>query len=244
MNKLVANFVALMLLVVTSITHAQTFVVGVEDIDYYPLYAYKEGNYQGVAKEVMDKFASSKGYTFKYKPFPVIRLTKYFVEGQVDLKFPDNEVWAGDAKKGLNVAYSNPVIDYTDGVMVLPASAGKGIGALKKLGLVRGFTPWDYLSLIKTGSVKSKETSSLDALIQQTLHGRVDGAYFNVSVAKYHLAQNLKKPDGLVFDDGLPHTSSSYKLSSHKHPKIIEEFSQFLIDEAGWISEVNKKYGL
>ena len=89
MNKIASYITALILLVAAFASHAQTFVIGVEDIDYYPLYAYKDGKYQGVAKDILDKFASSKGYTFEYKPFPVIRLTKYFVEGQVDLKFPD-----------------------------------------------------------------------------------------------------------------------------------------------------------
>ena len=225
-----------------SLARAQTFTVGVEDIDYFPLYAYRDGTYQGFARDVLTKFAESKGYTFEFKPFPVVRLINYFVEGKVDFKFPDNEVWAGDAKKGVNVRYSDPVVAYTDGVMVLPANRGKGTGALKKLGIVRGFTPWDYLSMIKSGAVVSKEASSLDSLVKQTLHQRVDGAYFNVAVASYYLANGLKQPDALVFDDSLPHTSSNYTLSSHKHPAIIEEFNQFLIDEAAWIRELEKKY--
>lgn len=241
MRKL-TNVVIYCCLFFSSTVVAQTYTVGVEDIDYYPMYAYRDGAYKGAAKEILDKFAASKGYTFEYKPFPVIRLTKYFVEGKVDLKFPDSEFWAKDAKKGVNIIYSDPVLDYTDGVMVLPANKGKGIGNLKKLGTVRGFTPWDYLSLIKSGSVIAKEANSLESLTKQALHGRVDGAYFNVDVASYFLSHNKNQAGALVFDEGLPHTSSSYKLSTHKYPKLIEEFNQFLVDEAGWLAEVRRKY--
>ncbi len=226
----------------SSLAKAQTFTVGVEDIDYYPLYAYRDGAYKGFARDVLAKFAESKGYTFEFKPFPVVRLTNYFVEGKVDFKFPDNKDWAGDAKKGVDVRYSDPVVGYTDGVMVLPANRGKGTGALKKLGIVRGFTPWDYLSMIKSGAVVAKEASSLDSLVKQTMHERVDGAYFNVAVASYYLANEMDKADALVFDDTLPHTTSNYTLSSHKHPAIVEEFNQFLIDKAGLIRELEKQY--
>lgn len=225
-------------------SQAETYTVGVEDIDYYPLYAYRGGAYEGFAKEVLTKFAESKGYTFSYKPFPVVRLTNYFVEGKVDFKFPDNENWAGDAKKNVNITYSDPVVSYTDGVMVLPENKGKGTSALKKLGTVRGFTPWDYLSLIKSGAVVAKEASSLESLVKQALHGRVDGAYFNTVVASYYLENKQNKPGALVFDDSLPHTSSTYKFSSIQHPKIIEEFNQFLVDQAPWVREIESKYGI
>lgn len=242
MNRAFRKYLFLILFLSPS-AFAQTFTVGVENIDYYPMYSYEKGQYKGVASEILTKFAATKGYTFEFKPFPVVRLTKYFVDGEVDFKFPDNSNWAQDAKKGLKVQYSHPVLDYIDGTMVVPANAGKGIGSFSKLGIVRGFTAWDYLSLIKTGSVKVKEATNLESLIQQAIHSRVDGVYFNVAVAKHHLAENLKTPGALVFDDSLPHTNGSYSLSSHKHPKVVEEFNQFLIDEAGWIEDIKKKYG-
>ena len=231
-----------LMLSMSPLTSAQEFTVGVEDLDYFPLYAYKDGAYKGLAREILDKFAEKKGHKFKYKPFPVIRLTSYFVEGKVDLKFPDNAFWASDVKKGKDVKYSGPVVEYTDGVMVLPGKVNLGVEKLLKLGIVRGFTPWDYMGLLKSGAVTSKEASSLQSLIQQTLHGRVDGAYFNVQVASYYLKNELKQPGSLVFDDSLPHTTSTYTLSSIEHPGLIEEFSQFLIDEAGWVTDVTRKY--
>ncbi len=235
---------ALLLCCTTTLSHAETYTVGVENIDYYPLYAEKDGQYVGLAREILDKFAEKSGHTFQYKPFPIVRLTKTYAEGSLDLKFPDNPHWGQDDKKGKSVTYSDSVIEYTDGVMVLPGNLDKGVDAVKKLGTVRGFTAWDWLGLIKSGSVAVKEASNLNALIQQALSGRVDGAYFNVGVANYYLDKEMKQKGALVFDNSLPHTSDSYFLSSIKHPDLIKAFNLFLIDEAGWISATKKKYAL
>ncbi|OUR94971.1 hypothetical protein A9Q81_14500 [Gammaproteobacteria bacterium 42_54_T18] len=235
------------LLLITGIpttAYCDTFIVGVENLEYYPLYEYKDGQYKGLAQTMLDQFGKDKGHTFEYKPFPVLRLTKYFVEKAVDFKFPDNEYWAKDAKLGHTVVYSDPVMEYTDGVLVIPERKGKGIDGFKKLGTVRGFTPWTYMSLIKSGSITVNEGNSLNAVVKQALNNRVDGAYFNVSVAKYFLEHQLKKPNVLVFDESLPHTTSNYHLSSIKHPNIIKQFNAWQIEQAGWILDKRREYGL
>lgn len=222
--------------------NAENFTVGVEAIDYYPLYAYKQGSYQGLAEEILSKFAQQSGHTFTYKAFPVLRLTTNFVQGKVDFRFPDNSHWAGDIKKGKDVVYSSAVINFTDGVMVKAANKGKPIENFKKLGTLRGFTPWDYLSLIKSGKVSPKESTTLKTLVLQTINGRVDGAYFNVAVASYYLKNELKQPGALTFDESLPHTSSTYSLSTIDHPGLIKQFDAFLEKESQWITETKKKY--
>jgi ABC-type amino acid transport substrate-binding protein len=227
-----------------SSAQAQEYTVGVEDLDYFPAYAMRNKEYVGAAREILDRFAQKQGITFSYRALPVLRLTGYFVEGKVDFKFPDNANWAGDAKAGKAIVYSGAVFGYTDGVMVLPGRKGNGLDGFKTLGTVRGFTAWDFLGLVKSKQVEIREANSLDSLILQAINNRVDGGYFNVSVAEYFLANNLKQPGALVFDDSLPHTNSFYTLSSIKNPEIIEKFNQFLAEETTWLAELKKKYGL
>ena len=229
-------------LCISNTTHADNFVIGVEDIDYFPIYQYSAGQYTGAASEILNKFAALNNHSLTYKAFPITRLNKNYLNGKVDFRFPDNGFWAQDQKSGYDIKYSAPVIDFIDGVMVMPSKKGKGISKLKKLGLVRGFTAWDYLDLIKKGSVKIKETNSLESLIKLTSNNRYDGAYFNVDVATYYLNNTLKAPGSLIFDPELPHSKSSYSLSSFKHPKIIEQFNQFLVDQADWIAATKEKY--
>jgi polar amino acid transport system substrate-binding protein len=227
---------------ICNLAYAKNLVVGVENIDYFPIYLYSNGQYTGAASEILNKFATLNQHTITYKGFPITRLNKNFLKGTVDFRFPDNGYWAQDQKKGYDIKYSEPVIGFIDGVMVSPDNKGKGIDNLKKLGIVRGFTAWDYLDLIKKRSVEVKETNSLTSLIKLTTNKRNDGAYFNIDVATYFLNETLKAPDSLVFDPDLPHTKSSYSLSSIKHPKIIEQFNHFLIEQADWIKTVKEKY--
>ncbi len=227
----------------TPAAHAeQTYTVGVEDIDYYPIYAGHTGDYQGYVRELLDAFAEKQGVQLLYEPLPVKRLFNAFLERQeVDLKFPDNPYWNADMREGKNVVYSEGVLDYIDGVMVLPENKGQGKKQLKVLGIISGFTAWEYLGDIENGSITTEESSDYVGLLKKTLAGRLDGAYSNVTVAAYHLS-NMGQEGALVFDDSLPHTRSKYYLSSIKHPELVEAFNAFLIEEAEKVEALKAKY--
>lgn len=225
--------------------HAKTFTVGVENLKYYPHYDNQDGSYVGFARDLLDAFADRQGYTFSYKMRPVKRLYAEFLNKKaLDFKYPDNSYWQGDMKKGKKVLYSTSVVSYIDGLMVAPSDKGNGISNIKKIGTVRGFTPWTYLDMINQGKVKVIENNSFIGLIKQTLKGRVDGAYLNVSVAKYQLDEVMKKKGALVFDESLPHTRSSYYFSTIKHPKIIKEFNAFIKDDKTLVNKIKRKYKL
>lgn len=223
---------------------AQTYTVGVENIEYYPQYSYVDGEYTGFGRAVLDAFAKAKGYTFDYRPLPVARLFATFVAGDLDLKYPDNAYWSADMKKSVTVTYSDPVVAYIDGVSVQPARLGQGADAVKVLGIVRGFTAWDWLDRIKGGTVQVQENNSFGALLDQALLGRVDGVYANVAVVNHLLEAKLKKPGALVFDPGLPHTKSAYHLSTIRHPKLVAEFNEWMHDNQASIDRMKAEYAV
>ncbi|MES2015575.1 MAG: transporter substrate-binding domain-containing protein [Pseudomonadota bacterium] len=223
----------------------KTFTIGVEDLEYYPQKSHKGDEFIGFGRELLDAFAKSRGYTFKYKILPLNRL---FLENlktkSLDFQYPDNSYWEAHLRKGVTVHYSKPVMPYIDGVMVLPENKGRGINNFKMLGTMTGFTPWNYLDLIKQKRVTVFENDSFIALLKQVSLKRVDGAYINVEVAKYQLREMLHQPDMLVFDPDLPHTKDFYYFSSVKHPKVIEEFNKFLATEVGTYEQIRKKLGI
>lgn len=224
---------------------AKTYTVGVENLKYYPHYNHIDGEYGGFAKDILDAFAKSKGYKFSYEARPVKRLYAEFLKKQVlDFKYPDNSYWQGDMKKGIKVIYSVPVVSYIDGMMVEPVNKGNGVSKVKKIGTVRGFTPWTYLDMINQGEIKVVENNSFVGLIKQTLKGRVNGAYLNVAVAKYQLDEVMKKPGALVFDESLPHTKSSYFFSTIKYPKVMKEFNAFMKKDRKIVNTIKRKYKL
>ena len=235
-------WLAAVLLGSTAWADGKTFTVGVETLDYLPHYSMQGGEYKGFAADVLREFGREKGYSIQFKPFPVARLISVFVAGEVDFKYPDNANWAGDAKKGATIVYSDAVSEITDGAMVLPNMKGKTV--LKTLGAPRGFTPWSYIGDINAGKIKVQELDSVDAVIKSVQSKRVDAGYANVDVAMYYMKNVMKTPDVLVFDEALPFDRFTVHLSTIKQVAVLEEFNQFLKDKKAVIDSLRAKHGL
>ena len=222
--------------------HADRFVVGVEELRYLPYYDHHNGQYGGMARDVLDAFSRDSGHQFDYRALPIKRLYVEFLAGNLDFKFPDNPTWAGKDKTGKTVYYSAPVMPFIDGVLVLPARKGTGSARLQTLGTVQGFTAFDYLDAIAAGKMRLLEIGTLEALIQASLYQRIDGSYFNVVVAERYLSTRMKLPGALVFDPALPHTRSHYHLSSLRHAAVIAQFDQFLQRNQELLAELRRKW--
>ena len=242
--KIMPALLLIFLSVLPSVAQPRRVTIGVEDLYYRPFYYMEKGEYKGVSRELLDAFAKSRNLVFQYKALPVYRLYKEFLAGEVDLKYPDSPYWKSDAKKGRSITYSNPVIPFIDGVMITPENKGKGIGHIKVLGTVLGFTPWSYMKLIKAGEVKVIENNSFDGLLEQVIMGRINGAYMNPVVARYRLNKVLKKPGALVFDPDLPHIKDAYRVSSLKNPAIIDHLNRFLKENAQLVREIKARHDI
>lgn len=224
---------------------AQTYVVGVENLPFAPHYSTDaQGNYQGFARDVLDLFASSSGISLEYRPLPVDALLPALLSGEVDLKYPDNPDWAPELKAGKTLRYSQPVTQYVDGVLVAPERLGQGIGALKRLALVEGWTPRGYEAPIQAGQISLAPSADLRQMVHTALKRQADGAYFNVVVATYYLDNIRAKPGALVFDPSLPHTRSAFHLSTVRQGDLIQRFDRFLVDHAKEVAALKAKYGV
>ena len=218
----------------------KTFIVGVENINYFPYYSSIKNNYKGASREILDAFAKSKNYKFIYKPLPIKRLYAEFLNIQhIDFKYPDNPYWKSNLKKNKKIYYSKNILPFIDGTIVKRENIGKKI---KILGTVSGFTPWDYLDKIKKGEVIVEESKNLKSLLINTVKGFFDGAYVNVEVAKYIQKNILHKSKELVFDSSLPYTKDGYKLSTIKYPEIIKELNEFLKTNQRLVEQIKIKY--
>ncbi len=242
MKKLLSTLFISTLILFSHASIADEFVVGVENIEYYPIYAKRDSAYTGYARAILDAFAEKSGHSFTYKMLPIKRLFVDFVKGDLDLKFPDSPYWKKDLKQGKNIIYSESVLEYIDGVLVVPEALGKGKGELKTLGILRGFTPWEYLDDIKAKRMKLKEVNSLKSLVNMSNAGRINGVYSNVIVAKYFLEHTILDKRAVVFDGDLPHTRGNYYMSSIKHPKLIASFNKFMAENESLVESLKVKY--
>ncbi len=221
----------------------QTYVVGVEAIDYFPAYDGASAEYRGCGRAIMDLFAAENDITFVYKAFPVKRLFAEYLNTQaLDFKFPDNPLWSKKDKQGKSVSYSNPMYRYIDGVMVKPENRDMPLEQLKNMGIIAGFTAWEYLELTHSGQIALDEVNNYAALLKKTVMGRTQACYSNVAVAKYNLRETINQPDALVFAKALPHTKSSYQLSTRKHADVIAGFNKWMKENAAVVQQIISDY--
>ena len=248
MKKIISISLCLLILNIILVfnTHASeeiTFIIGVEDNQYFPHYTYEDGEYQGIGKEILSAFFTEKNYKFKYKALPVARLFQSFLDGSVDFKYPDNAFWSISEKQGKGVIYSSPVMPSTDGVMVLPENNGKkSANQIKILGTIRGFTAPQWMGRVERGEMILAENDNSSLLVKQVFAKRIEGAYGNIDVMRYILRNEYKDGAALIFDSSLPHTRDHYYLSSIKYPEVINEFDIWLKENEKFISNLKLEY--
>lgn len=222
---------------------APVFTVGVQDYEnYLPYSEYKNGEYRGLGRAILDAFAKENGYVFQYVVYPLKRRDLQFVIGKLDFAFPDNPNWITDQKKGKNISYA-PMLEFTDGVLVRPEDLGKPVTRIKILGIPLGFTPYPYSSYIDSGAMKLDHSSAYDKLYEKLVVKRLDGAYMNTRVAAYYWSNILGWEEAPVrYDANLPHATGYHYLSSMHYPEIIEQFKKFMIDNKAMIDNLKKQY--
>jgi len=223
---------------------AEEYIIGVEKLNFLPYYSGVDDEYFGYARDILDAFANQYGHQFKYNPLPVERLFLAFINKQVDFKFPDSPNWQQSIKQQHSVVYSKTVAPFVDGIMMNPKRMIHSSLSFKKLGTIRGFTPWPFMAQIKRGDLRVSENNSISGLLMQTVLQRVEGSYINVAVAEYHLNNILKKPNTLVFNPDLAHDKGDYFLSTIKHPQIIEQFNSWLQQNSAYVLDMQKKWNI
>lgn len=242
--KIAATLCALIALC-SSAASAKPLVVGVEDQAFAPHYFIDpQGQYQGYARELLETFARSEGIELIYKPMPVDRLLPALLDGSIDFKYPDNANWGVALKASRPLVYSEPLVEFVDGVLVAPKRLGVGLPALKKLAVADGWSlPGDtYQQGVAAGSLERVAVDDLPQMISEALRGKVDGVYFNVVVASYYLDNIRARPGALVFDPALPYTRSTYSLSTFKHPEVVQQMDRFLQQHREEVKALKEKY--
>ena len=99
----------------------QQFIVGTEDINFYPHYDFTRPDSPGFANEVLALFSKEYGYRFSFQPLPVKRLY-HELDNLVDFIYPDNPHWAKFQGSQASRVFSEPVIYNLGTTLVLPAN--------------------------------------------------------------------------------------------------------------------------
>lgn len=223
---------------------AKTYVIGIEQLDYYPHYDFKSAQPRGYFFDLIQLYSHWSGDQFLFKALPVKRLYKDSAE-LTDFVYPDNLAWQPnlDIDQTISKYYSAPVIYTLGATMVLPEKQSMTLVDFKVLANIHGFSPTRWIELKKEHKFRILDVPDAESALRMTLRGRVDGANVEYNVAQYHLEQ-MKAARTLVMAENLPFTNLAFHLSSQKYPEQIHRFNQFLIEQQDQIQQLKLRYAL
>ncbi|MCW8091235.1 hypothetical protein [Alteromonas sp. ASW11-130] len=221
----------------------QTYVIGAEQLDYYPHFDFARPYDKGFAWKVLQRFATKHNIKFKYISLPPKRLKLELQKGTIDFAYPDNPRWEQKGLTRINKVYSQGLALGVYGTMVQANALGNKIDKFRRLAYPNGFTPVKWEGLLNEYNIETLKTYDAMGAIRAVLRGRADGADIEFNVATYLTSTSVDKQK-LVLDPELPFSVVHFSLSTIAYPKIIEKLDTFLIEEKDFIDELKAHYRL
>ncbi len=214
-----------------------------EDVQYYPLYDFnhRQPNSPSFSYELLNTFFRTYNYQVKFLPIPIKRFDKWFIEQNIDFKFPDNKRWQSSDGPVLDITYSEPVIWLTAGSFVLKQHQNKPREWVTSLGTIIGFSPTLWLDRLSTNQTVVLEEHAPMSIVRHLLRGNLDATNIDINVINACL-EKLNKPGEIVLAANMPHERYFYALSTIKYPEIIQQFNTFLHERQDLIIKLKKKY--
>ncbi len=135
---------------------AKTYVIGIEQLDYYPHYDFKSAQPRGYFFDLIQLYSQWSGDEFVFKALPVKRLYKDSIE-LTDFVYPDNRAWQPhlDIDSNITKYYSAPVIYTLGATMVLPEKRRMTMDEFEVLANIHGFSPTLWMELKNITSLRS-----------------------------------------------------------------------------------------
>lgn len=220
--------------------------VGLENHDYYPYYKAVEGQaYDGYCIALLQAFAKHENLELELRPQPVNRLYRNMLgEHSLDLLFPDNPAWPRKARDGQPLYYSKAVVEIVDATVVRREQLAQGLNAIKRVGIVRGFTAEAWQPLLEQHRIELVEVQDIQSLIRMLERGRLDAIYANPQVVEHHMQLLGIAPQQLQRDPQLPQITTSFHLSSYQYDQLIKRFDQFLSEQAPMLNQLRQQFDL
>ncbi|NMP33322.1 hypothetical protein HII17_17345 [Thalassotalea sp. M1531] len=223
----------------------KVFLVGVEDVDYYPLFSFdsKGPIRPSFAHDVLKAFFDHHNLPFKFVPLPIKRFDKWYLEHNIDFKFPDNFRWRNDFSNKLGITFSEPLLKLMAGTYVLKSNAGLNRRDITSISTVRGFFPTLWLKEVTDKKVHLIEESKPLAVVRHVIDGNSLATNIDLNVINNYL-RAIGKEGEIILADGIYHQEYHYHFSSIQYPEIIKKFNQFLVNQKVLVDKIKRKYHL
>ena len=228
---------------ITPSVHADTYIVGAQNIEYYPYYNFSSDHEKGLGWAILEAFSKKSGHEFVYLSMPVKRLQIELKKGNVDFVFPDNSRWYDQITHGLKKVYSKPLTETFAVTLVKSENVGKGMNHISRIATPDGFSPVKWEQQIRQGNVDVTGVESIYDGLRLLQDKKVDALDVEYNAAQ-HFVRRFPQMGPFTADLTLPHNVVTFSLSTLKYPDIVDELNAFLISESDDINKIKAKYGI
>ncbi len=222
---------------------AEKYIVGAQNLAYFPHYDFASKVDKGVAWSILEAFSKASGHEFIYVSLPIRRLQLELVKGNVDFVYPDNSGWYNSITTSKEKFFSSPLTHAVTGTIVKKEKAGKGIGAIKHLAMPLGFTPVNWQMRINDQSTKITWVSSISQGLSLLYQNRVDALDLEYFVSQHYSSFSFEQ-DAFTLDLTLPHNEIPFSLSTLYQQDVIAELNSFISSNPELIDNIKSKYGI
>lgn len=219
----------------------KTYLVGVEDIDYFPFFTKEDtASPPGLMIEILNHFAVKEGLIFEYVYLPIARFPDWYDSADIDFRIPDNPHWSVDIKE---LTFSKSIVKLHTDFITLRDNQQRSIDDFRTIGTVKGFSPSPQWSeRIKENKVNFVYDGSIKVLLLLLKRGLVDGLDINIAVARYYGRElGLSNDDFIVFKRTAS-ASLDYHFSTIHHPEIIERLNHYIDNQQAEILALKARY--
>lgn len=222
---------------------AGEFTVAVEEVNYLPQYSGLDGNYRGIARTVLDRFAARYGHRFTYVPLPNRRLQhEFYAEGKYDFTFPDNPAWRTAAKAGRTLHYSAPMLYVTEGLLVRPDRITRAPATFRVIGTIRGFTlPAEIARRLQAGTLEVEYADNTASLVRMLDADRVDAVFFAEEVVRHAATGAQLKHGQPVLSPRAAKARVPFMIATQRHTAVLRQFNEFLRTHSAEIEIIKRE---
>jgi len=220
---------------------AEKYVVGAQDIDYYPQYDFTSNQDKGVGWAILEAFSEQSEHEFFYLSMPVRRLQMEMVKGNVDFVYPDNPRWYNPVTQTTDKTFSIPLVESLSATFVKPENVGKGIDAVQRLAFPLGFTPVKWQARINAKLVEIVSVTDTYTGLSMLHLDRINAIEIEYHVSE-HFTRVYPQLGPFTLDVRLPHNSVPFQLSTIHHPTLISELNHFIQNNPDTIKNIFERY--
>lgn len=237
------RFFSLLFILNTAIVSADTYIIGAQNIEYYPHYDFAAENDKGLGWAILQAFAEHSGHTFVYLSMPVRRLQMEMLKGNVDFVYPDSPRWYNQITKADEKVFSSSITETLSVTLSKPRLLGKSIDSVQHLAVPFGFTPVKWQQRIDDNKTEITTVEDVYTGLSLLNTGRIDAMDIEYFVSKSVIDRHPSLGKYVV-DITLPHNIVNFHLSTVKHEALIGELNAFLSENASLVNKIKKQYGV